>query len=106
MSGISTHVLDTAKGVPARGIKVRLEAAFGDSWTEVARGVTDDNGRIAQLLSGDALNSGAYRLTFTVEAEDSFYPEITVQFRVRDPESHYHIPLLLSPYGYTTYRGS
>jgi len=85
---------------------VKLEAASGKGWSEVARDVTDDNGRIGQLLSGDALNAGTYRLTFSIEAEDSFYPEITVQFRVRDPKSHYHVPLLLSPYGYTTYRGS
>ena len=105
MSGISTHILDTAKGVPACGVQVRLEYASGGSWTEVARGVTDENGRIAQLLSGDLLGAGTYRLTFFV-SDDSFYPEITVQFRVRDPKSHYHVPLLLSPYGYTTYRGS
>jgi 5-hydroxyisourate hydrolase len=85
---------------------VTLERESGANWNEIAGGVTDDNGRIAQLLSGDALSVGSFRLTFFIEAEDSFYPKITVQFRVRDAKSHYHVPLLLSPYGYTTYRGS
>lgn len=112
MSGISTHVLDTALGRPASGIRVVLESlSAGGDWFPEAEGRTDSNGRIAQLLAtGDALEEGAYRLIFHVsgylEGRECFYPEITVQFIVRDPASHYHIPILLSPYGYTTYRGS
>jgi len=102
MSGISTHVLDIATGRPAAGIKVRL--FFGHD--AVAAGITDGNGRIQSLLS--APNPGTYRMLFETESyfPDSFYPEVSVWFIVRDPSAHYHIPLLLSPFGYTTYRGS
>ena len=85
---------------------MKLECRSGENWSEVGHGVTDDNGRIAELFAGDALTNAIYRLTFFIESQDSFYPEVTVHFRVRDPKSHYHVPLLLSPYGYTTYRGS
>lgn len=112
MIGISTHVLDTAKGRPAQG--VRVTAAYmssAEASVAVGEGVTDINGRIPQLLeSGGALQAGAYRLTFYVGDyfgdKAAFYFEITVQFLVRDPSTHYHVPLLLSPYGYTTYRGA
>ena len=112
MSGISTHVLDTALGQPARGIRVVVErSSSSGTWTPEGEGRTDVNGRIAQLLrSGDPLEEGPYRLTFHVgdyfEGRECFYNEITVEFVVRDKASHYHIPLLLSPYGYTTYRGT
>jgi 5-hydroxyisourate hydrolase len=111
MTGISTHVLDTALGRPARGIRVVLERAdHNGPWSPMSEGRTDTNGRIAQLLGSQPLEEGAYKLTFFVadyfEGRDCFYSEITVQFVVRDPATHYHIPLLLSPYGYTTYRGS
>jgi 5-hydroxyisourate hydrolase len=102
MSGISTHVLDTATGRPAAGIKVRL--LFGDD--AVGSGITDDNGRIQSLLS--TLRSGTYSMLFDTGDyfTDSFYPEVSVSFIVRDPSANYHIALLLSPFGYTTYRGS
>ena len=112
MSGISTHVLDTAKGLPAQGVRVLLERrSLEGAWVEVSNGVTDENGRVAQLLSrGEALQAGTYRLTFSTaqyfKPQECFYPEVTVLFDVRDPSTHHHIPLLLSPYGYTTYRGS
>ncbi|HEX4594905.1 MAG TPA: hydroxyisourate hydrolase [Bryobacteraceae bacterium] len=112
MIGISTHVLDTAKGGPAPGIRVIAERMLSaGNFAAVGEGVTDSNGRIPQLLAaGVALEAGTYRLTFYVEnyfeGQDHFYPEITVNFLVRDPSTHYHVPLLLSPYGYTTYRGS
>ncbi|HYL37068.1 MAG TPA: hydroxyisourate hydrolase [Bryobacteraceae bacterium] len=112
MSGVSTHVLDTARGQPARGIRVLLERASEDgSWGRAGAGLTDSNGRIATLLDATGtLQEGAYRLTFYVgdyfEGQEYFYPEISVQFMVQDPAAHYHVPLLLSPYGYTTYRGS
>ena len=112
MTVISTHVLDTSRGQPARGIRVELaRAAPGAVWNVVGEGVTGNDGRIAQLLeTGEPLEAGLYRLTFFVDeyfgAQPHFYPEVTVQFLVRDPWIHYHVPLLLSPYGYTTYRGS
>ena len=112
MIGISTHVLDTAKGRPAQGIRVIAEhTARPGAFVAAGEGITDSNGRIAQLLAaGGALETGVYRLTFLVgdyfEGQDHFYPQVTVHFLVRDPSAHYHVPLLLSPYGYTTYRGS
>jgi 5-hydroxyisourate hydrolase len=112
MNGISTHVLDTAKGRPAQGVRVIAERMSADgTFIAVGGGVTDSNGRIPQLLgSGAALQAGAYRLTFSAGEyfgdNAAFYSEITVQFMVRDPSTHYHVPLLLSPYGYTTYRGT
>jgi 5-hydroxyisourate hydrolase len=103
MSGISTHVLDTAAGKPAAGIAVHLwwEGA------EMGSAVTDQNGRCPELLTG-VLRAGSYRLVFDVAAyfPDGFYPEISITFRVNDINSHYHVPLLLSPFGFTTYRGS
>ena len=110
MSGISTHVLDTAKGQPAQGLRVMLERqSDAADWILVGEGITDSNGRVSQLLrSGETLEAVSYRLVFRTGDyfESSFYPEVAVQFLVRDPSANYHIPLLLSPYGYTTYRGS
>jgi 5-hydroxyisourate hydrolase len=112
MSGITTHVLDTAKGLPAQGVRVTLERrSQAANWVLIGEGVTDHNGRISQLLrNGDALEAASYRLVFHTGdyfgSRESFYPEIAVRFLVRDPSTNYHIPLLLSPYGYTTYRGS
>jgi 5-hydroxyisourate hydrolase len=110
MSGISTHVLDTTKGQPAPGLRVMLERQSDAAhWVLVGEGITDSNGRISQLLrNGEALEAASYRLVFRTGDyfESSFYPEVAVRFQVRDLSSNYHIPLLLSPYGYTTYRGS
>ena len=112
MSGISTHVLDTAKGVPAQGVRVVLERrSLERGWIEAGTGVTDENGRVTRLLGGsEVLQAASYRLTFSTgeyfKPQECFYPEVTVLFEVRAPSVHHHIPLLLSPYGYTTYRGS
>jgi 5-hydroxyisourate hydrolase len=113
MSGISTHVLDTAAGRPARGVPVRLERRTSQGWTPVGEHATDEKGRVADLLgSGATLEPGTYRLHFDVTAyfgasgQESFFPEATVVFVIRDAAQHYHVPLLLSPFGYTTYRGS
>jgi 5-hydroxyisourate hydrolase len=113
MSGITTHVLDTARGRPAAGVPVTLEAKTEAGWAVVGRGATDADGRLRDLAPADfVLNAGEYRLTFDAGAyfstlgADGFYTEVVVSFVVRDPESHYHVPLLLSPYGYSTYRGS
>ena len=105
MSGITTHVLDTARGRPAAGIAVRLDVRDGGDWRELARGTTDADGRLRTLPSIDA---GTYRLTFDTGAynPDGFFLEVTIEFVVKDAAQHYHVPLLLSPFGYSTYRGS
>jgi 5-hydroxyisourate hydrolase len=114
MSPITSHVLDIAAGKPAAGIAVAIAIGQGlDRWTELARGVTDRDGRIAQFDPPlTPLEPGRYRLRFftaayfTTMGVDGFYPEVDVTVAIDDPAQHYHIPLLLSPYGYTTYRGS
>ena len=113
MSTISTHVLDTARGRPAAGVRVRLEAAGADGWDSVGATITDDDGRASDLIGGDVrVEPGVYRLIFdtgTWFAErgvPSFHPHVTVAFEVADSDDHYHVPLLLSPFGYSTYRGS
>ena len=105
MSGITTHVLDTARGRPAAGVPVLLERAVDGGWQGVGRGTTDADGRVSDLLAGRP-REGRYRLTFDTGAHSSFYPEVTVTFVVAGGEEHYHVPLLLSPFGYSTYRGS
>jgi 5-hydroxyisourate hydrolase len=114
MSAITTHVLDTSTGRPAAGIEVHLEFQQDDDhWTFVGRGTTDTDGRLRTLLpSGAALVAGTYRLVFHTgahfarSAAPTFYPHVIVVFHVISGESHYHVPLLLSPFGYSTYRGS
>jgi len=110
---ISTHVLDTARGQPAAGLRVVLERVERIIAIELARLATDADGRVRELLpAGTALEAGTYRLTFDTGAYfeaagvQAFYPSVSVLFTVRDPSQHHHIPLLLSPFGYTTYRGS
>ena len=110
MSQVTTHVLDAALGTPAVGVGVTLAPPTDDRWLEVGAGATDGDGRIPSL-GPDRLDSGVYRLTFATgdyfEAtrRPAFYPEVAVAFRVSD-SSHHHIPLLLSPFAYSTYRGS
>jgi 5-hydroxyisourate hydrolase len=113
MSGITTHVLDTARGKPAAGVPVILEIRSEDGWRELGRAATDEDGRARGLLAdGAALIPGTYRLTFATGVYfqdlgiEAFYPEAAIVFDVRDAAEHYHVPLLLSPYGYSTYRGS
>ena len=105
MSGITTHVLDTSRGRPAADVPVVLERAVDSGWETVGRGTTDADGRARDLLSS-APEDGRYRLTFDTGAHSHFYPEVTVTFVVEGGEDHYHVPLLLSPFGYSTYRGS
>jgi len=113
-SPITTHVLDTARGRPAAGIDVTLERLeAGDRWQMLGRDVTNVDGRARALLPGDwNLEPGVYRLTFDTGTYfrglgvEGFYPHVPVVFGLERPESHYHVPLLLSPYGYSTYRGS
>lgn len=105
MSSLSTHVLDTAIGGPAPGIRVSLSTGAGDQWSEISEGITDDNGRIAEL--GQGLGPGTHRLRFdTGGYGPGFYPFVDVVIRIEVDRDHYHIPLLLSPFGYSTYRGS
>ena len=113
MSGITTHVLDTSRGRPASGVPVVLEVQSEAGWREIGRAQTDQDGRARQLLpAGSALISGVYRLTFDTESYfrslgiEGFYPETAIVFHVRDASQHFHVPLLLSPFGYSTYRGS
>ena len=114
MSGITTHVLDTAAGRPAAGVTVRLEVkSDGRGWVILAERKTDADGRVRDLLAdGARLDAGTYRLTFGTGAyfeaqrQATFFPEATVVFEIRDPAQHHHVPLLLSPFGYSTYRGS
>jgi 5-hydroxyisourate hydrolase len=114
MSPITTHILDTARGRPATGVTVILEqAGAGQAWTELARGTTDVDGRVRDLLPDDArLDGGVYRLRFQTGAYfrtlgvKGFYPEVQVVIELEPGGGHYHIPLLLSPFGYSTYRGS
>ena len=105
MSGITTHVLDTARGRPAAGVPVVLERAVGSGWEAVGSGATDADGRARDLLTS-APEDGHYRLRFDIGAYSRFFPEVTVTFVVEGGEDHYHVPLLLSPFGYSTYRGS
>lgn len=111
MSGITTHVLDTSRGAPAAGVPVLLERAADSGWQPVGRDTTDADGRANELHSS-APGDGRYRLIFDTGAyfravgDAAFYPEVTVTFVVGPGEEHYHVPLLLSPFGYSTYRGS
>ena len=114
MSRISTHVLDTARGKPAAGVPVRLDQQNSSGqWSRISAAQTDQDGRWGQALTdGATLAEGVYRLTFdtatyfAASKQEGLYPAIEITFRVRSGESQYHIPLLLSANGYTTYRGS
>jgi 5-hydroxyisourate hydrolase len=110
---ISTHVLDISIGRPAATVVVRLERQSGAEWIVLSEGATDQDGRVASLLPAPAAaGPGGYRLTFEVgdyfhaRAIESFYATVSIDFIVRDAKAHYHVPLLLSPYGYSTYRGT
>ena len=116
MGRLSTHVLDTARGIPAGGMKVELYA-IGDSRALVKTAVTNDNGRTdAPLLEGAAFKPGHYELVFSVAdyfrkaglsaGEPPFLDQVPVRFAIADGGGHYHVPLLVSPWSYTTYRGS
>jgi 5-hydroxyisourate hydrolase len=113
MKRISTHVLDTARGTPARDVPVRLERQASGKWSLLAAARTDTDGRCGQLLpENEVLSLGLYRLLFDTASYfaalkvDALYPLVEITFQVREGESRFHIPLLLSPNSYTTYRGS
>src|ERR1700729_4055672 len=103
---ISTYILDTARGRPASRLAVELDFFItGQGWHEVGHGVTNEEGRIHEF--GEPAAAGLYRLMFDVGSyfPDPFFPSVIVTFDARDVQEHYHVPLLLSPYGYSTYRG-
>ena len=110
---ITTHVIDTASGAPAVGLTVILEIRQASEWSPVARGATDETGRLMTLTETWPLSPGTYRLTFDIGSYHRalgiaapFFPEVKIAFSVRDTEETYHVPLILSPFGYSTYRGT
>ncbi|MBG6084648.1 hydroxyisourate hydrolase [Zhihengliuella flava] len=110
-SHITTHVLDTGTGRPASGVRATLERRSASGWQEVASGTTDGDGRISQLGPA-SVEAGTYRITFDTGAyfgtsgTETFFPEVVLSFVVADVEQHYHVPLLISPFAYSSYRGS
>lgn len=113
MSGITTHVLDTSLGRPGHGIAVSLERLSADGWIRVGHGHTNADGRAPNLVPADVrIEAGTWRLIFDTRAYfdalgiTGFYPEVRIVFEIADPAEHHHVPLLLSPFGYSTYRGS
>jgi 5-hydroxyisourate hydrolase len=113
MITISSHVLDTSRGQPASDLAVRLDVLDGaGGWRTVAEGLTNDDGRVTDLAPGVLLGPGTYRVAFETAAyhlrcgQPVFYPRIEIVFRIESLAEHFHIPLLLSPFGYSTYRGS
>jgi len=117
MTGLTTHVLDTAAGCPAEGLAIELYRISGDSRTRLKSATTNADGRVdGPLIDGEALSAGTYELVFHAGAylksaghpvtAPAFLDQIPIRFGIADPGAHYHVPLLLSPYGYSTYRGS
>jgi 5-hydroxyisourate hydrolase len=111
MSTLSTHILDAASGQPAAGVRVALHRRDGDGWEPLGEAVTDHDGRARDLAPG-GLGAGVHRLVFATgeyfaaTGQTGFYPEVPVVFEVGDTDRHYHVPLLLSPFAFSTYRGS
>lgn len=114
---LTTHVLDTSRGVPAAGLAIVLQRQSSGKYIDLAKVKTNSDGRVdAPLLDGDSMEAGRYRLTFSagdyfrelgVELpEYTFLDDVVIDFGISDADQHYHVPLLLSPYGYSTYRGS
>lgn len=112
MSGISTHILDLSLGRPAIGVVVVLQRREGGEWQQLAQEITDSDGRCPGLLPQEEVVPATYRLIFAIEpyfareGRKTLFPEIIIAFEVTEKESNYHIPLLLNPFGYSTYRGS
>ncbi len=112
MSQVTTHILDTTRGRPAAGVTISMYKKAGMEWVDVAAGITDSDGRIKDLLKPDVLlPMGTYKMKFStkeyfkIHGMEVFYPCVEIIFEIRSKE-HYHIPLLLNPFGYSTYRGS
>lgn len=111
VSHVTTHILDTSSGRPAAGVPVELFAQDNGNWSSIATGTTDDDGRIRDL-GPEQLSTGVYRLLFATgdyfarQNTATFFPEVALSFEITDVDQHYHVPLLLSPFAYSTYRGS
>ena len=112
MSQITTHILDTSKGSPAKGVKIVLYQQQNNNWIEIGKGVTNDDGRVADLLAKETIvEFGIYKLLFDTKTYfdtinvQAFYPFVEIAFEIKTT-AHYHVPLLLNPFGYSTYRGS
>ena len=110
---LSVHVLNLENGLPSAGVSVTLEQQVGDQWQSLSEGVTNQQGRITELFPADrSMKPGEYRVVFKTgdyykkAGRETFFPEVPVIFQVKQADQHYHIPLLLSPYGFSTYRGS
>lgn len=113
VSPITTHILDTAQGRPAAGVDLSLHQLKEGKWFELGKGKTNDDGRMANLLPADwQLESGIYKMRFETAGYfqacnlKGFYPYVEITFTIESPTQHYHVPLLLNPFGYSTYRGS
>ncbi|MBJ80960.1 MAG: hydroxyisourate hydrolase [Myxococcales bacterium] len=113
MANLSTHILDTTLGLPAPNVEVTLEKADGDNWLALGSHQTNDDGRVPAFLpEGQNLEACNYRLTFATgsyfekQEVEHFYPSVSITFTILDVERHHHVPLLLNPFGYSTYRGS
>ena len=113
MAQLSTHILNTTLGKPAADVSITLDKQDGSEWTFIATHNTDDDGRVGAFLpAGVSLLEGNYRLTFQTGSyfkatqTEGFYPEVSIVFEVTKPNEHHHVPLLLNPFGYSTYRGS
>lgn len=112
MAAITTHILDTSLGKPAAAVRVELHRQAGGEWIAAGSGSTNDDGRAKELMGGEALSVGIWRLTFHVAehfartGRAAFFPFVQIVFEVGDAGQHYHVPLLLNPFGYSTYRGS
>ncbi|MBB6429576.1 hydroxyisourate hydrolase [Algisphaera agarilytica] len=111
-SPLTTHVLDTALGKPAAGMRIVLERAGDEGYEQIAAGTTNQDGRITDLIPADEFTPGQYLIHFdtsdyfATSKRETFYPEVAVLFTVKDAGQHHHVPLLVSPFGYSTYRGS
>lgn len=112
MSQITTHILDTSQGKPAHDVKVTLYQLLHSEWIQISEGLTNKDGRIPDLLPSEkTATPGFYKFVFHIAGYfnsqniKSFYPQVTIEFEITD-DSHYHVPLLLNPFGYSTYRGS
>ncbi|NKX56735.1 hydroxyisourate hydrolase [Arthrobacter mobilis] len=111
VSHVTTHILDTGTGRPASGVKATLEAKSATGWQEIGSGVTDQDGRIKNL-GPERIEAGTYRISFETgsyfreQGTETFFPSVELTFALKDPAEHYHVPLLISPFAYSTYRGS
>lgn len=111
-SPITTHILDTSLGKPAQGVNIRLERFGENGFEEIGNGTTNEDGRVTDLLDHSDFKNGTYRIHFEVApyyaklGQKTFYPSVSIDFIVDASDEHYHVPLLLNPFGFSTYRGS